>query len=137
MVYTGYTDIAQFFDRVRASLKLDASSLSDTAIGYPEYAPLAERQIKKRVTGWATLTAEDDITDFETAIVIQTAINCYHSFVNGSVKSKQTPNIKVEYDAKKEKDKTLLDELIDRLNEIIIILTDADDTDIFFGFVVT
>lgn len=136
MAYTGYTDIAHFYDRVRAALKLESSSLSDSAMDYPEYAPLAERQIKKRITGWANLTAEEDITDFETAVVLQTAINCHSTFVSGSVKSKQTPSIKVEYDSSK-KQSTLLDELIDKLNAIIIILTDADDTDIFFGFMVT
>lgn len=131
--YTTYRDIADFYDRVRASLQIDSSVLGDTKIDYPEYAPLAERQIKKKITQWETFTGED-LTDFETAIVLQTAIKCYAQVPN-NIKAKQTANMKIEY-----KDKTnptsLIDNLIEKLNEILIMLTDADE-DLFIGFVVT
>lgn len=133
MAYTGYSDIANFYDRVRAAIKLDSSTLSDSAIDYPENAKLAEKQIKKRVTGWAALTAGDDITDLETAIVLQTAINCHGAYVNGSVKVKQSPNVKIEYN---QTETSLLADLIEKVNEIIIVLTGGDE-DIFYGFMVT
>lgn len=131
--YTTYTDIADFYDRVRASLQIDTSVISDTKINYPEYAPLAERQIKKKLTNWETLV-NDDLTDLQTAVVLQTAINCY-SLIPSNIKVKQTANMKIEY-----KDKTnptsLIDNLVEKLNEILIVLTDADE-DLFIGFLVT
>lgn len=131
--YTTYTDIADFYDRVRASLQIDSSVISDTKINYPEYAPLAERQIKKKLTNWETLV-NDDLTDLQTAVVLQTAINCY-SLIPSNIKVKQTANMKIEY-----KDKTnptsLIDNLVEKLNEILIVLTDADE-DLFIGFLVT
>lgn len=131
--YTTYRDIADFYDRVRASLQIDKTVLENNKIDYPEYALLAERQMKKRITQWATLV-DDDLTDFETAIVLQTAIKCY-SQVPNNIKAKQTANMKIEY-----KDKTnptsLIDNLIEKLNEILIMLTESDE-DLFIGFVVT
>jgi hypothetical protein len=131
--YTTYTDIADFYDRVRASLQIDTSVISDTKINYPEYAPLAERQIKKKLTNWETLV-NDDLTDLQTAVVLQTAINCY-SLIPSNIKVKQTANMKIEY-----KDNTnptsLIDNLVEKLNEILIVLTDADE-DLFIGFLVT
>lgn len=131
--YTTYRDIADFYDRVRASLQIDKTVLENNKIDYPEYALLAERQMKNRIIQWATLV-DDDLTDFETAIVLQTAIKCY-SQVPNNIKAKQTANMKIEY-----KDKTnptsLMDILVEQLNEILIMLTDADE-DLFIGFVVT
>lgn len=131
--YTTYRDIADFYDRVRASLQIDKTVLENNKIDYPEYALLAERQMKKRITQWETFTGED-LTDFETAIVLQTAIKCY-SQVPNNIKAKQTANMKIEY-----KDKTnptsLIDNLIEKLNEILIMLTESDE-DLFIGFVVT
>ena len=102
-------------------------------IDYPEYALLAERQIKKKLPQWETFTGED-LIDFETAIVLQTAMKCY-SQVPNNIKAKQTANMKIEY-----KDKTnptsLIDNLIEKLNEILIMLTESDE-DLFIGFVVT
>lgn len=131
--YTTYRDIADFYDRVRASLQIDKTVLENNKIDYPEYALLAERQIKKKLPQWETFTGED-LTDFETAIVLQTAIKCY-SQVPNNIKAKQTANMKIEY-----KDKTnptsLIDNLIEKLNEILIMLTESDE-DLFIGFVVT
>ena len=131
--YTTYRDIADFYDRVRASLQIDKTVLENNKIDYPEYALLAERQIKKKLPQWETFTGED-LTDFETAIVLQTAMKCY-SQVPNNIKAKQTANMKIEY-----KDKTnptsLIDNLIEKLNEILIMLTESDE-DLFIGFVVT
>lgn len=132
--YTTYKDIADFYDRVRASLQIDSSVLSDTKIDYPEYAPLAERQIKKKIPQWATLV-DEDLTDFETAIVLQTAIKCYAQVPN-NIKTKQTANMKIEYKDTKNTQPSLMNILVEQLNEILIMLTDADE-DFFIGFKVT
>lgn len=131
--YTTYTDIADFYDRVRASLQIDSSVLSDAKINYPEYAPLAERQMKKRVLKWETLVGED-LTDFETAVVLQTAIQCYSQIPN-NIKVKQAANMKIEYKDKANQT-SLIDILAEKLNERLIMLTDADE-DLFIGFLVT
>lgn len=135
MAYNGYSDIPNFYDRVRAMLKLDAATLPDANIDYAENAPLAEKKIKKRLSTWATF-GEDKLADLETAVVIQTALNCYGAYTNGAVKVKQTPNIKIEYAQTNGADEALCISLVERLNEIIIMLTDTEE-EFFFGFVVT
>jgi hypothetical protein len=135
MAYNGYSDIPNFYDRVRAMLKLDAATLPDANIDYAENAPLAEKKIKKRLPKWATF-GEDKLADLETAVVIQTALNCYGAYTNGAVKVKQTPNIKIEYAQTNSSDEALYISLVERLNEIIIMLTDTEE-ELFFGFVVT
>jgi len=130
--YTTYRDIADFYDRVRASLQIDKTVLENNKIDYPEYALLAERQMKNRITQWATLV-DDDLTDFETAIVLQTAIKCYAQVPN-NIKTKQTANMKIEY-KDNNNPTSLIDNLVEKLNEILIMLTDADE-DLFVGFLV-
>ena len=132
--YTTYRDIADFYDRVRASLQIDKTVLENNKIDYPEYALLAERQMKKKLPQWETFTGED-LTDFETAIVLQTAIKCY-SQVPNNIKAKQTANMKIEYKDTKNTKTSLMDILVEQLSEILIMLTDADE-DLFIGFVVT
>lgn len=131
--YTTYTDITDFYDRVRTSLQVDSSTLSDSKMDYPEYAPLAERLIKKKVTDWATLV-DEDLTDLQTAVILQTAIKCY-SLIPNNIKVKQTANMKVEY-SDRINPQSLIDGLIESLSEILIMLTDGDG-DLFIGFLVT
>ena len=92
-----YSEIANFYDRVRALLGSTESTLPDETIDYPENAPFAEQIIKRKVPKWEELD-EDKRLLFETAIVFQTAIQVKpFSVGNNQIKIGQTQSLKIEY----------------------------------------
>ena len=121
MQYTGYKNIPDFYDRVRALLSADSVSLSDEIIDFPENAPLAEKMIKRRVVDWEVLPEEKEGV-FESAVVCQTAIVMYGVTSANEYKIAQTQSLKIEY---AETDISLLDVLSNRLDEILSELEDV------------
>lgn len=95
-MYTNYKDINDFYNRVREFLGISSMFLSDTQIDLEDRAPKSERMIKGRIEDWQTLT-DDKLLDFQSAIVIQTAINSYNKVSKNAVKSQQQPALKVEF----------------------------------------
>lgn len=95
-MYTNYKDINDFYNRVREFLGISSMFLSDTQIDLEDRAPKAERTIKGRIEDWQTLT-DDKLLDFQSAVVIQTAINSYNKVSKNAVKSQQQPALKVEF----------------------------------------
>jgi len=110
-----YISIIDFYDRVRNLASLTEAQLPNSTIDYPENAPLAESNIKELIPNWQALDV-DKRGLFETAVVIQTAINCYEVYSAGELKTKQTASIKLEY---KDDGRTKLTELRKRLWSVI------------------
>ena len=98
--WESYADIANFYDRVRSALGLvSATDIANDAMDYPEKAPMAERSIKSRVTGWATLT-EAQFVIFESCIVLQTAVY-FREYASKLVRKMQkSPTLQIEYNEK-------------------------------------
>ena len=98
--WESYADIANFYDRVRSALGLvSATDIANAAMDYPEKAPMAERSIKSRVTGWATLT-EAQFVIFESCIVLQTAVY-FREYASKLVRKMQkSPTLQIEYNEK-------------------------------------
>lgn len=119
--YTGYKNIPDFYDRVRALLSADSVSLSDEIVDFPENAPLAEKMIKRRVIDWEVLP-EEKIPILNTAVIYQTAIIARPLSKANEYKIAQTQSLKIEY---AETDISLLNVLSNRLDEILSELEDV------------
>ncbi len=97
-----YTDIADFYDRVRALLEtVSDSSLPDAKIDMPEKAPSAEREVKRLVPKWETMVSEngDNFADLQSAIVYRTAM-FFEEYANKTtVKRRKVASVDVEYNS--------------------------------------
>lgn len=125
--YTGYKNIPDFYDRVRALLSADSVSLSDEIIDFPENAPLAEKMIKRRVVDWEVLPEEKEGV-FESAVVCQTAIVMYGVTSANEYKVAQTQSLKVEY---AERSTNTIDFLKGRLDSLIGVLNEGKEVKMF------
>lgn len=113
--WTGYADIANFYDRVRSALGLvSATDIANSSMDYPEKAPMAERSIKSRVNGWATLT-EAQFVIFESCIVLQTAVY-FREYASKLIRKMQkSPTLQIEYNEKASVSGASFESMIDTL----------------------
>ncbi len=97
-----YTDIADFYDRVRGLLEtVSDSSLPNDKIDMPERAPTAEREVKRLVSRWSTIVSEngDDFQDLQSAVVYRTAM-FFEEYANKTtVKRRKVASVDVEYNS--------------------------------------
>lgn len=128
-----YKDIESFYDRVRSSLNISGSMISDDVIDYPENAPMAERRIKNRVPNWVELD-DDKFSLFEMCIVYMTCYALCPMVSSRRHIEQTTPSLTLKF-SDKGNDKlcdrfpTLIEELIGEILE--------EETDLFYGFEVT
>lgn len=139
-----YIDIDNFYNRVRAILGVsDEKYLTDEAIDFPEKAPTADRFIKSLIPQWeqyATQATEDDITKFaifQSCIVYQTAIYFYKYIKERQIKTRSTPDIKIEYSTSGNIKDNIGKPLDEILSDLLAQITSTDTTKGFFGFMVT
>ena len=113
--WTGYADIANFYDRVRSALGLvSATDIANSSMDYPEKAPMAERSIKSRVNDWATLT-EAQFVIFESCIVLQTAVY-FREYASKLIRKMQkSPTLQIEYNEKASVSGQSFESMIDTL----------------------
>ena len=140
-----YKNIDNFHNRVRALLSIsDEKYLTDILMDYPEKAPTADKFIKSLVPKWeeyAQKQTEEQISKFaifESCIVYQTAIYFYKYIKEKQIKSRSTPEIKIEYSTSG----NIKDDIGEPLNEILSdllsqITSEGSTTTIFLGFRVT
>ena len=95
--WVDYTNIPQFYDRVRNVLKgVSDTKLPNATIDFSEKAPTADRMIKQRVPGWADLDA-DKFKIFESAIVYQTAVFFEGYVVTKTPQMQKTPTLQLQF----------------------------------------
>lgn len=117
MNYTNYKDITDFYDRVRMQLGVSEIVITNSVLDYPEKAPMAEKTIKQLIPDWQNL-AEEKKSDFESCIVLKSALLCYNLANKKRVKSQQQTNLKLEFS---DKDNSLL---LDEINATLQTLID-------------
>ncbi len=137
-----YTDISNFYNRVRALLNVSETSLSDALIDFPEKAPTATVFIKSVVSDWEEYQKQETeeqiakFTIFQSCIVYQTAIYFYRYVKENSVKTRETPDIKIEYSTST--DDCYIMPLQETLSDLLLQLgATTDDTLLFYNFLVT
>lgn len=96
MVYAGYKEIPDFYNRVRNLVGANSETTTDESLDFPEKAPMAEDMAKSKVPNWELLTDEQSLI-FEKIVVIQTALIIYSQIRNFEYKIKQTTSMKIEY----------------------------------------
>lgn len=113
--WTSYADIANFYDRVRSALGLvSATDIANSSMDYPEKAPMAERSIKSRVTGWADLS-DANFVIFESCIVLQTAVY-FREYASKLIRKMQkSPTLQIEYNEKASVSGQSFESMIDTL----------------------
>lgn len=113
--WTSYSDIANFYDRVRSALgAVSATDIANASMDYPEKAPMAERSIKSRVTGWADLS-DANFVIFESCIVLQTAVY-FREYASKLIRKMQkSPTLQIEYNEKASVSGQSFESMIDTL----------------------
>lgn len=130
-----YTEIPNFYDRVRSSLNTNSVVITDEVIDYFENAPMAENEMRKRVPIWRSLN-EFKTRLFQTCIIYMT---CYHLCPivssHGKVIEQTSPSLAIKYDVSGANGKPcerflwLIDDLVSQILE--------EEPQSFFGFKVT
>lgn len=129
-----YSQIPDFYDRVRMNLSSTAVNMSNAMIDYPENAPMAEMRIKARVPQWAELEGFNKSL-FHTCIVYMTCYQlCYYAN-SKHVTEQTTPSLTLKYSTNSNIQKpcehflALIDDLVAEIND--------ETLSGFFGFKVT
>jgi len=94
-----YKTILDFYNRVRSVLKnIPEMVLPYEQTDYFENAPLAETVIKNQVLNWQILIEDETKKSiFDSAIVIQTALNSFNTATANGIKIQQTESMKIEF----------------------------------------
>lgn len=130
-----YTEIPNFYDRVRSSLNTNSVIVSNEVIDYFENAPMAENEMRRRVPIWRSLN-EFKTQLFQTCIIYMTCYKlCPMVSSHGKITEQTTPSLTLKYDVGNENGKPcerflwLIDDLVAQILEL--------EPQSFFGFDVT
>ncbi len=130
-----YSEIPNFYDRVRSSLNVGQSIASNEVIDYFENAPMAENKMRQRVPIWRDLD-EFKTQLFQTCIIYMTCYQlCPLVSSHGRVVEQTTPSLTLKYSSSVmnnnpcERFLTLIDDLVSQILE--------EEPTSFFGFKVT
>lgn len=130
-----YSEIPDFYDRVRSSLNSKSSALTNDVIDYFENAPLAEIKMRNRVPIWRALN-ETKTQLFQTCIVYMT---CYHlcpTFSStGKITQQTTPSLSLKFDTSVSQEKPC-ERFLALIEDLIAQILD-EEPEYFFGFKVT
>lgn len=100
MIYNGYKEIEDFYDRVRSLTGFQTDKLPNSTIDHYENAPRAEKQILSLIKDIESFDQEK-LPVLETSIIYKTAISLVRTYSTtvgeGNIKIAQTINLKVEY----------------------------------------
>lgn len=130
-----YSEIPNFYNRVRFSINTNPSIVSDEMIDYFENAPMAELAMRQRVPIWKKLN-EFKTQLYQTCIIYMT---CYHLCPtvssHGKITEQTTPSLTLKYDVGNSDGSNcgrflwLIDDLVSQILE--------EEPKYFFGFKVT
>lgn len=130
-----YTEIPNFYERVRSSLNSNAVVVSNEVIDYFENAPMAEHKMRQRIPIWRSLN-EFKTQLFQTCIIYMTCYQlCPMVSSHGKVTEQTTPSLTLKYDVGTTNGKpcdrflALIDDLVAQILE--------EEPEYFFGFKVT
>lgn len=129
-----YTDIPEFYNRVRSALGALNTQISNDEIDYYENAPSAERNIKSRVPGWVSLS-DEDFEIFQTCIVFMTCYNVCPVITNRKISKQTTPSLTLEFAQSTSGEKPCA-RFLDLVNDLLAGLLDEEIAS-FTGFRVT
>lgn len=129
-----YTQIPDFYDRVRLNLSASSINISDEIIDYPENAPMAEMRMKQRVPNWKELE-EFKLSLFQTCIVYMTCYQLCYIANSNKITEQTTPSLTLKYSQNADMQKpcerflVLIDDLVAEIND--------EKLNGFFGFKIT
>ncbi len=130
-----YTEIPNFYDRVRSSLNASTGIISNEVIDYFENAPMAENKMRQRVPIWRDLD-EFKTQLFQTCIIYMTCYQlCPLVSSYGKVTEQSTPSLTLKYSTSAtnnnscERFLSLIDDIVSQITE--------EEPKSFFGFKVT
>lgn len=131
-----YYDIPNFYDRVRTSLNVGVSIITNDVIDYFEHAPFAQIKMRERVPIWRSLN-EDKTNLFQTCIIYMTCYNlCPLVGSRGKVTEQTTPSLTLKYDVSSQKNAKPCDRFLALIDDLVSMILD-EEPEYLFGFKVT
>lgn len=131
-----YTEIPNFYDRVRFSLNIGSLSVSNDVIDYFENAPMAENEMRKRVPTWRSLNAFKTSL-FQSCIVYMT---CYHLCPlissQGKIVEQTTPSLTIKYATNNNNNGKPCERFLSLIDDLVSQILD-EEPKFFFGFKTT
>lgn len=131
-----YTEIPNFYDRVRSALNVGTAIISNEMIDYFENAPMAESKMRKQVPIWRDLD-EFKTSLFQTCIIYMTCYQlCPIVSSQGKLTEQTTPSLTLKYATNTKTNDKPCERFLALIDDLVSEILDKE-MELFFGFKVT